>query len=49
MEPNDANAYHNRGVAIDNLGRSKDAEADYAKAREIDSKSGGRIMFQRSA
>ena len=35
LDPQDALAYYNRGVAYDNLGKTIEAERDFAKAKEL--------------
>ncbi len=35
LNPQEAKAYHNRGIAYEALGNSIQAEQDYAKAKEL--------------
>jgi len=35
LDPNFANAYHNKGLALDNLGKSREAKQAYDKARQL--------------
>ncbi len=35
LDPKNANAYHNKGLVLDKLGRSKEAQQCYKKARQL--------------
>lgn len=35
LDPNDASAYNNRGYALGKLGKEKEAQSDYKKAKTL--------------